>query len=92
MTAAPLSGGHVKRVDAILMLKATKPVRFAERVMVRVVVEIPSHSYHHVEFPRQIWNLGFCCVVVPPKSIRSCCFLMHHILQFFHSAPWLFIR
>lgn len=37
MKVVPLDGGHVKRVDATLMLRATEAVRFAERVMVRVV-------------------------------------------------------
>lgn len=61
MIVVPHGDGHVKRVDATLMLRATEAVRFAERVMVRViaVAEIPSQMFHRVEFHDRRGILSF---------------------------------
>ena len=80
MMVMPLSGGHVKRVDATLMLRATEAVRFAERVMVRVVAVCCQDSVRI--FPsrrilRQTWNFRFCCVASHQNQFVLPCFLVH---------------
>lgn len=95
MMVVPLSGGHVKRVDATLMLRATEAVRFAERVMVRVLAvcaEIPSKSFQRVEFYDRNGILDFVAYSSHQNQFVLPCFLVHPFRLFFHSAPWSFIR
>jgi hypothetical protein len=92
MMVVPLSGGHVKRVDVTLMLRATEAVRFAERVMVRVVQcccrdSVPIFPSRRIQ--RQAGILGF---VAQSSHQNQFVFLVFFCILFFHSSPWPFIQ